>query len=164
MKTLSGLDATFLYLETPQTPMHVGSFNVYELPPGFKGSFHKAVQKHIGSRMHLAPIFSRRLAFMPFDLGHPLWVEADRVDLDFHIRKVPNRRLSVRQAELMAARLHGKLLDREHPLWEFHIFDDLAPPRGLKTEGKLVGFYSKIHHAALDGKGGTVLALSLIHI
>ena len=61
---LSGLDATFLYLETPETPMHVGSLNLYELPKGFKGSFHKAVQQHIAKRMHLAPIFSRRLAFM----------------------------------------------------------------------------------------------------
>ena len=89
MKSLSGLDATFLYLETPETPMHVGSLNLYELPKGFKGSFHKAVQQHIAKRMHLAPIFSRRLAFMPFDLGHPIWVEADEVDIDFHIRKVP---------------------------------------------------------------------------
>ena len=44
MKSLSGLDATFLYLETPETPMHVGSLNLYELPAGFKGSFHKAVK------------------------------------------------------------------------------------------------------------------------
>ena len=50
MKSLSGLDATFLYLETPETPMHVGSLNLYELRPEFKGSFHKALQAHIASR------------------------------------------------------------------------------------------------------------------
>lgn len=164
MKTLSGLDATFLYLETPETPMHVGSLNLYELPPGFKGSFHAAVRNHIARRMHLAPIFSRRLAFMPFDLGHPVWVEADRVDLDFHIRKVPGRALTVRQAEAMAAKLHGQLIDREHPLWEFHVFDNIKVPAGLQLEGKLVGFYSKIHHAALDGKGGTVLANAVLDL
>jgi diacylglycerol O-acyltransferase len=164
MKTLSGLDATFLYLETPETPMHVGSLNLYELPPGFKGSFHAAVREHIARRLHLAPIFSRRLAFMPFDLGHPVWVEADRVDLDFHIRKVPGRALTVRQAEAVAARLHGQLIDREHPLWEFHVFDAIKPPAGLQVQGKLVGFYSKIHHAALDGKGGTVLANAVLDL
>jgi len=121
MKSLSGLDATFLYLETPETPMHVGSLNLYEVPKDFKGSFHKAVQQHIARRMHLAPIFSRRLAHMPFDLGHPIWIEADGVDLDFHIRKVPGRQLSVRQVEAAAARLHGQLIDREHPLWEFYV-------------------------------------------
>lgn len=164
MKSLSGLDATFLYLETPETPMHVGSLNLYELPKGFKGSFHKAVKQHIGKRMHLAPIFSRRLAFMPFDLGHPMWVEADAVDLDFHVRKVPGKQLTVPQAEAMAARLHGQLIDREHPLWEFYVFDDIKPAPGMAIQGKLVGFYSKIHHAALDGKGGTVLANAVLDL
>jgi diacylglycerol O-acyltransferase len=164
MKSLSGLDATFLYLETPETPMHVGSLNLYELPKGFKGSFHKAVRQHIGKRIHLAPIFSRRLAFMPFDLGHPIWVEADNVDLDFHVRKVPGKQLSVKQAEAMAAKLHGRLIDREHPLWEFYVFDDIKAPAAMGIEGKLVGFYSKIHHAALDGKGGTVLANAVLDL
>ncbi len=164
MKSLSGLDATFLYLETPETPMHVGSLNLYELPKGSKGSFHKAVREHIAKRMHLAPIFTRRLAFMPFDLGHPIWVEADEVDLDFHIRKVPGRQLTVREAESMAAKLHGELIDRTHPLWEFHIFDNIKTPAGMQVEGKLVGFYSKIHHAALDGKGGTVLANAVLDL
>jgi diacylglycerol O-acyltransferase len=164
MKQLSGLDATFLYLETPETPMHVGSLNLYELPKGFKGSFHKALQQHIRKRMHLAPIFSRRLAFMPFDLGHPIWVEADSVDLDFHIRKAPGGALTVRQVEAAAARLHGQLIDRTRPLWEFYAFDNIKPPAGMKLEGKLVGFYSKIHHAGLDGKGGTVLANAVLDL
>jgi diacylglycerol O-acyltransferase / wax synthase len=164
MKSLSGLDATFLYLETPETPMHVGSLNLYELPKGFKGSFHKAVQQHIAKRMHLAPIFSRRVAFMPFDLGHPIWVEADHVDLDFHVRKVPGKQLTVKQAEAMAAKLHGQLIDREHPLWEFYVFDSIKAPASMGIEGKLVGFYSKIHHAALDGKGGTVLANAVLDL
>jgi WS/DGAT/MGAT family acyltransferase len=164
LKSLSGLDATFLYLETPETPMHVGSLQLYELPKAFKGSFHKAMQQHIAKRMHLAPVFSRRLAFMPFDLGHPIWVEADRVDLDFHVRKVPGAKLSVRQAEAMAAKLHGELIDREHPLWEFYVFDHITPPKGMALEGRLVGFYSKIHHAALDGKGGTVLANAVLDL
>ncbi|HEX9718726.1 MAG TPA: wax ester/triacylglycerol synthase family O-acyltransferase [Ramlibacter sp.] len=164
MKSLSGLDATFLYLETPETPMHVGSLNLYELPKGFKGSFHKAVRQHIAKRAHLAPIFSRRLAFMPFDLGHPVWVETDRLDLDFHIRKVPGKRLTVRQVEAAAARLHGQLIDREHPLWEFYVFDDIEAPAAMGIQGKLVGFYSKIHHAALDGKGGTVLANAILDL
>jgi hypothetical protein len=80
MKTLSGLDASFLYLETPQKPMHVGSLHLCELPKGFRGSFAKALREHIASRLHLAPILTQRLALMPFELGHPRWVEADEVD------------------------------------------------------------------------------------
>jgi hypothetical protein len=80
MKTLSGLDTSFLYLETPQKPMHVGSLQLCELPKGFRGSFAKALREHIASRLHLAPILTQRLALMPFELGHPRWVEADEVD------------------------------------------------------------------------------------
>jgi hypothetical protein len=70
----------------------------------------------------------------------------------------------VREAETMAAKLHGQLIDREHPLWEFHIFDNLKTPAGMEVDGKLVGFYSKIHHAALDGKGGTLLANAVLDL
>jgi diacylglycerol O-acyltransferase / wax synthase len=160
MKSLSGLDATFLYLETPETPMHVGSLNLYELPPGFQGSFHKALQTHIGKRMHLAPIFSRKLAFMPFDLGHPIWVDADEVDIDFHVRKIKDKHLTVRAVENMCAKLHGQLIDRTRPLWEFYVFDSIKRPDGSRC----AGFYSKIHHAALDGKGGTVLANAILDV
>ncbi len=160
MDTLSGLDATFLYLETPETPMHIGSFCLYELPADFKGSLHKAVQAHIARRMHLAPIFSRKLGFMPLNLGHPVWIEADDVDLDFHIRRVKGKTMTIRQAEVVCAELHGHLMDRSRPLWEFHVFERIT-----RADGSLcAGLYSKVHHAALDGKGGTVLTQAIMDI
>ena len=176
MKTLTGLDATFLYLETPEMPMHVGSFNLCELPAGFKGSFHKEVTKHIAKRMHLAPVFSRKLVFMPLDLGHPLWVEADAVDISFHIRRadpvnkaakkgaVP---MTLADAHKLCAELHGELIDRNFPLWEFYVFDRIQLPnsQGKAQGGKVVaGFFSKIHHAALDGKGGVMLANAMLDL
>ncbi|MEO8022799.1 wax ester/triacylglycerol synthase family O-acyltransferase [Polaromonas sp.] len=163
MKTLTGLDATFLYLETPEMPMHVGSFNLCELPAGFRGSFHKAVKSHIARRMHLAPVFSRKLVFMPFDLGHPLWIEAESVDIDFHVRRVPcsaQKPMSLAQAHTMVAKLHSELIDRAYPLWEFYVFDAIKLPSGERV----AGFFSKIHHAALDGKGGVMLANAILDI
>lgn len=153
MNTLSGLDASFLYLETPETPMHIGSFCLYEMPPGLKGSWHKAVQAHIAQRLHLAPIFTRKLSFMPFDLGHPAWVQVEAVDLDFHIRRIKGKALSVRQGEAVCAQLHSQLMDRSHPLWEFHVFERIKKPDGTLC----AGVYSKVHHATLDGKGSAVL-------
>lgn len=172
MKSLTGLDATFLYLETPEMPMHVGSFNLCELPAGFKGSFHKEVTKHIAKRMHLAPVFSRKLVFMPLDLGHPLWVEADEVDISFHIRradpaiKSANKGaapMTLAEAHKLCAELHGELIDRNFPLWEFYVFDRIQLPKA--QGGKIVaGFFSKIHHAALDGKGGVMLANAMLDL
>ena len=49
MHTLSGLDALFLYLETPETPMHIGSFSLYDPPAQLKGSLHQAIKAHLGS-------------------------------------------------------------------------------------------------------------------
>jgi diacylglycerol O-acyltransferase / wax synthase len=168
MKQLSGLDATFLYLETPETPMHVGGLHLYELPKSFKGSFQQAVIAHLSKRVHLAPILTRVLAFMPFDLGHPAWVESQHFDLRFHIRQVPakksNAAFSVKEVQAIAAKLHSQLIDRNHPLWEFHVFENIKPPPGLQIEGRLVGFQSKIHHAALDGKGGAVLANAILDL
>ena len=195
METLTGLDATFLYLESPEMPMHVGSFNLCELPKGFRGSFHKAVTKHMASRLHLAPVFSRKLVFMPLDLGHPLWVEADSVDISFHVRRVEppqastaprggsaahevasvgaksSRRadsankqgapMTLAAAHKRCALFHSELIDRNFPLWEFYIFDRIKLPESMG--GKIVGgFFSKIHHAALDGKGGVMLANALL--
>jgi WS/DGAT/MGAT family acyltransferase len=160
MKTLSGLDASFLYLECPEMPMHVGSLHLYELPKGFRGSFHKLVRQHVALRLHLAPLFHRKLASMPLNLGHPFWVESHAVDLDFHVRKQAGSQLSLRQVEAACARLHGVLMERDRPLWEFHVFDSVAAPSGKRYGA----FYSKIHHAALDGKAGTMLAKALLDV
>jgi len=168
MKSLTGLDATFLYLETPEMPMHVGSFNLCALPAGSKGSFHKAVIAHIGKRLHLAPVFSRKLVFMPLDLGHPIWVEADSVDIGFHIRRAdPAKKgaapMTLAEAHKLCAKLHGELIDRNFPLWEFYVFDRIKLPESMGG-GLVGGFFSKIHHAALDGKGGVMLANALLDL
>ena len=107
MNTLSGLDATFLYLETPEMPMHVGSFCLYELPDTPRYSLHKAISAHIGQRLHLAAVFTRKLGFMPLDLGHPVWLQAGEVDLGFHIRKVKGRALTLAQAQALGEKLSG---------------------------------------------------------
>ena len=71
MKQLSGLDATFLYLETPEMPMHVGALNVFELPAGYKCKFVTALRKHIESRLPVAGVLRRKLWWMPLNLANP---------------------------------------------------------------------------------------------
>jgi diacylglycerol O-acyltransferase / wax synthase len=154
---LSALDALFLYLETPETPMHVGSLILMEKPRGHKSSFYKNIRNHVASRMHLAPLFSRKLAFMPFDLANPIWVDADEIDLDWHIASLklpkPGTRL---QLEAAVAKLHEGMLDRDRPLWQFTVIEGL--------ESGEVAFYAKIHHAGLDGQGGVALAQAVLDI
>lgn len=154
MKHLSGVDASFLHLETPEMPMHVGSLNIFDLPPGYKGDFYEDVKAHIASRMHLAPVFERKLAQMPFELSNPVWVDDGDIDLDYHIRRVVlSKPGSFRQLEQLVGRLHSSLIDRSRPLWEFYVIE------GLHTGQPAI--YAKVHHAAVDGQAGVALAKAI---
>ena len=64
MDHLSGTDASFLHLETPETPMHVGSLMLFELPEGYTGDYYEDVKALIGKRMHLCGIFNRKLCLL----------------------------------------------------------------------------------------------------
>jgi diacylglycerol O-acyltransferase / wax synthase len=157
MKHLSGLDATFLHTETPETPMHVGGLHLLELPAGYEGDFYEDVQAHVASRMHLSEIFTRKLALMPFELSNPVWVEDDDVDLDYHVRRVTLPRPgTLRQLEQYVGRLHSTLMDRSRPLWEFYVIDGL--------QGGRVAMYTKVHHAGIDGQAGSAFAQAIMSL
>ena len=165
MKQLSGLDATFLYLETPQMPMHVGALHVFELPAGSKGHFVTALRKHMQERLPVAPVLRRRLWWMPLNMANPAWVDAVP-DLKQHIVEIklpPLARLGDGMAALEAevARLHPVLLDREKPLWKFHVFEGLA---AAANGNKRVGLYSQLHHAAVDGQAAVALANAIMDL
>ena len=165
MNHLSGLDAAFLHLESPETPMHVGGLSIMELPPEYSGNFMDDVRTHIQNRMHLAPIFQRKLVNMPFDIANPIWVMDDNLDIDHHLRHVivppPATRATV---DRLVARLHSSLLDRSRPLWEMYVLDGLPVPPNVPDGTRYVGLYSKMHHAALDGMGGQVLMQAIMDV
>jgi diacylglycerol O-acyltransferase len=156
LKPLSGLDSLFLHLETPATPMHVGAVHLLQRPRR-GGDFLLRVRRHVARRLHLSPVFTRQLASMPLDFANPVWVRAPDVDLTKHIVRVtlpgPG---TLAQLEAAIARLHAQPLDRSRPLWRFHVIE------GLK-DGQLA-FYTKVHHATLDGASGVVLAQALLDL
>jgi diacylglycerol O-acyltransferase / wax synthase len=154
---LSLLDGAFLHLESPEMPMHVGSLALFEAPPPDSGPWLDAVKAHVQTRMHLAPVFTRKLALMPFDLANPVWIRDDDIDIDYHIRHtVLPRPGTMAQLEALAARLHSSLLDRSRPLWEFYVIEGLEDGR--------IGFYSKVHHAAVDGQAAVAMANSVFDL
>ena len=157
MKHLSGVDSAFLHLESPEMPMHIGSLNVLDLPEGYSGDFFEDTKSYIQQRLHLAEVFTRKLALMPLDLSNPVWVEDEDIDLDYHTRHVTLPKPgSNRQLQQYVARLHSSLLDRSRPLWEFFVID------GLKS-GQ-VALYSKLHHAGIDGQAGVAVAQAIFDL
>ena len=165
MDHLSGLDATFLYLETPEQPMHVGGLNIFELPAGYEGDFVEDLRAHITQRMHLAPVFRRKLVNMPFELANPIWVADEDVDMEYHIRSTVLPKPGSRaQLDKLVGRLHSSLLDRSRPLWEFYVIEGLQSPPDAPAGTRHVAFYSKVHHAAVDGAAGVALANAIMDI
>ncbi len=165
MDHLSGLDATFLYLETPEQPMHVGGLNIFELPAGYTGDFVDDLRTHITQRMHLAPVFRRKLVNMPFELANPIWALDDDMDMEYHIRSTVLPKPGTRaQLDKLVGRLHSSLLDRSRPLWEFYVIEGVASPKDAPAGTRHVGFYSKVHHAALDGAAGVALATAIMDV
>ena len=152
MKSLSAIDGVFLHVETPETPMHVASLHLFDPVPARR--FVTLLKRHLARRMHLVPIFQRKLASMPLDLANPVWVHDENVDLDYHVQQMTLPAPGTHaQLEALAARLHMELLDRTRPLWRLVVIDGLA-------SGELA-LYAQFHHAVLDGQSGVLLANAL---
>ncbi|MDP9878026.1 WS/DGAT/MGAT family acyltransferase [Variovorax boronicumulans] len=157
MNHLSSIDASFLHFETPETPMHVGSLMLLDIPAAYKGDYFEDFKAMIAKRMHLASVLTRKLAPMPFELAEPVWIEDGNIDLDHHVRSLMLRRPgSMDQLQRLVARLHSSLLDRSRPLWELYVIEGL--------ESGQVALYTKAHHSGVDGKAGTELAKVLYDI
>jgi WS/DGAT/MGAT family acyltransferase len=157
MERLSGLDASFLYFETPSMHMHVAMTAIFDpstMPDGY--SF-EAIKDFIASRLHLVPPFRRRVVEVPFRLSHPIWVEDPDFDLDYHIRRVgapaPGGH---RELAELAAQITSTPLDRSRPLWELYVVEGLA-------DGN-IGVITKMHHCAVDGVSGAELMVNLFDL
>jgi diacylglycerol O-acyltransferase / wax synthase len=165
VQQLSGLDATFLYLETPEMPMHVGALHLFTLPEGKTPGprFVTRLRQHLAERLEAVPVLTRKLRWLPLNLANPVWVPADP-DLRWHVveHRLPQAaRHGGGMAELQAAvaTLHMQRLDRERPLWRFHVFEGLGPDAQGRRQ---VALYTQLHHAAVDGQAAVALANALL--
>jgi len=154
---LTGLDASFLYLEKPGVHMHVAGLSIFG--PRKDGTYltYDDVERVVGARLRLAPRLRRKLLAVPGNLSRPVWVDDDRFDLDFHLRQAsvpsPGGRFELERA---VGRVLSRPLDRTKPLWELYVFEDLAEDR--------TAVLLKLHHAMADGIGGMMIASALFDL
>lgn len=161
MLQLSGQDASFVYMETPSTPMHIGSIAIYD-PSTAPGGFvrFKDILAFIESRLGGARSFRQRLVRVPFDLDHPYWIEDPDFDLEYHVRHIALPRPGDwRQLCIQAARLHARAMDLSKPLWEFTVIEGLDNIPGLPPG--CFALVSKVHHAAIDGMSGVEMTAAV---
>ena len=161
MQQLSGQDASFVYLETPHTPMHIGSVGIYDpstAPDGFVRF--KDILEFVGSRLGGARSFRQRLVRLPLDLDHPYWIEDPDFDIEYHIRHIALPKPGDwRQLCIQVARLHSRPMDLSKPLWEFVIVEGLDNIEGLPPG--CFALVAKVHHAAIDGMSGVELSAAV---
>ncbi|MFI5501948.1 wax ester/triacylglycerol synthase family O-acyltransferase [Nocardia asteroides] len=149
---LTGLDASFLYLETGTQHLHVCALLI--LDPGDGDYSFDGLKAELGRRLPLIPHMRRRVHEVPFNLDHPVWVDDPDFDLDYHIRRVglPEPGGQIALAELIGE-IASRPMDRGRPLWEMSVVEGYE-------DGK-VAVICKYHHAAVDGITGTNMMMHL---
>ncbi|MEU2043022.1 WS/DGAT/MGAT family O-acyltransferase [Nocardia niwae] len=152
MERLTGLDASFLYLETGTQHLHVCALLILDPSPGdysFEG-----FKAELARRIPLIPQMRRRVYEVPLNLDHPVWVEDANFDLDYHVRRIAIAAPAGRRelAELLGD-IASRPMDRDRPLWEMSVVEGL-------DDGK-VAVICKYHHAAVDGITGANLMMHL---
>ena len=154
MQQLQGMDASFVALETRNSPMHIGSILIYD-PSTAPGGFvrFKDILGFIESRLQLSTTMRQRLVRVPFDLDYPYWIEDPDFDLEYHVRHValpaPG---DWRQLCIQAARVFARPLDLSRPPWEITVVEGLDGVEGVKKGS--YAYITKVHHAAIDGMSG----------
>lgn len=156
MNRLGTTDAAFLYAETESVPMHVAGLQHFVVPPEGSTSHFEDVRRHLEAHLHLVPYLTRKVRPSPLGLDHPVWVRDDDFCIDHHLRhlRLPAPGTQA-QLETLVAELHEVPLDRSRPLWEFTLIEGL--------EDGTVAWYTKSHHACIDGMAGQALMELIMH-
>ncbi len=154
MRQLSGLDASFLYFETPEQMLHVCGLLVLDKESVPGGYSFAAMRDAIEARVRAVPEFRQKLRHVPFDLDHPVWVDDEHFDIERHVHRAALPQPGdIHELATLCGHLAGMPLDRARPLWEMWVIEGLGDDR--------IGLFSKMHHATVDGMSGMSLLAHL---
>ena len=160
MQRLSGLDASFLYLETQAQPLHVCSIlelDTSTMPGGY--TFDR-LRDELSVRIKAMPQFREKLADSPLNLDHPVWVDDNNFDVSRHLHRIglppPGGRMELAE---ICGHIAGLSLDRTRPLWEMWVIEGVAGTNA--QQGGRLAVMTKVHHAGVDGVTGANLMSQL---
>jgi diacylglycerol O-acyltransferase len=154
MDRLSGLDASFLYFETPAHLMHVCGLLTLDTSTMPSDYTFASVRAALRERLAVTPEFRRKLHNPLLNIDHPVWVDDEDFDIEHHVRRaaVPSPG-GARELAEVCADIAAQPLDRRRPLWEMWLIEGLA-------DGSLA-VMTKMHHATVDGVSGASLVSEL---
>jgi diacylglycerol O-acyltransferase / wax synthase len=142
---LSGQDALFIYAETANAPLHIGSISTFEGRLDFK-----SLVRSIERRLQFVPRYRQRLRPVPLNLSHAMMEDSPDFRIENHLFRHPLPP-ATSEADAMREMLrhYERPLDLSRPLWEIHSFEGL--------EGARTALLCKVHHALVDGVSGVEL-------
>lgn len=135
-------DLAFLAAESPTTPMHNATVEIFE--PGDSGFDYDRLLELIEDRISFVPRYRQRIQSVPGRIANPVWVDDEHFDLAYHVRRSALPRPgNLEQLRELVARIISRPLDRSRPLWEMYFVEGLADGR--------VALLSKSHQVLVDG-------------
>lgn len=135
-------DAAMLAEESASAPMHNATVEIFD--PGDSGFDYSCLVRLVEDRISFVPRYRQRIQTVPGRLANPLWVDDDRFDIGYHVRRSALPRPgTVDQLRDLASRIVSRPLDRNRPLWEMYLVEGLADGR--------VAMLTKSHHVLVDG-------------
>ncbi|MGO1463585.1 MAG: wax ester/triacylglycerol synthase family O-acyltransferase [Marinobacter sp.] len=154
MQQLSELDASFLYLESDNAPMHIGSIYLFDASERETPLAFSTFIAYLHSRLHVVPVFRQRLEEFPLRLGRPHWIDDPNFSIERHLAYVSLGDNS-QESDLMslATRVIEEPLKRDRPLWHITFVDGFRL-RGERESRAGFALIVKLHHAAIDAFSG----------
>lgn len=144
MRRLAGADSMFIFNENRARHQHTLKIAVVDPAGADMPVTSDALRDQIRETLPLLEPFRWQLVRVPFDLGHPYWIDAPHLDLDYHVQRVavPAPGGPREFAEVIST-IASVGLERDRPLWQVWFVEGLA--------GGHVAYVTKVHHSLADG-------------
>ena len=147
MEQLQGLDASFVYCETPTMHLHVCGLLILDPSTMASGWSFETFRSMLHARLPQIAAVRQKLVPAPLHVSRPFWVDDRDLDIDEHLHRVT---AAPPGDDTVLAALAGDIsswpLRRDRPLWDMWVVEGLS--------GGRVGVIVKMHHSTIDGVSG----------
>lgn len=151
-KRLSAQDASFLYFEKKEAPLHIGSIGIFEGQVDYA-----QFVENLSAKINLIPRYQQIVVPAPLNIGHPTWEWDQAFDIRRHVMRAEiDAPGTDAQLHELAARLFAPMMDRNKPLWEMYLINGI--------EGDRSALVTKVHHCLVDGVSGIELLMLVLDV
>ena len=140
------LDRSFWITESEANPKHVAGLQILEIPKDAPEDYVAQLFTELKGFTNAVSPFNSKVNCV---LGYPKsLVPVDKLDMDYHVQMHEIDDINNKtELHKFIAVLHADWLDRDKPLWQYHLIKD--------KENQGFAIYVKVHH--MYGDGATIM-------